>query len=81
MAHDLSLQRMIQSGVVPMTWQQTLLEWQRDWARKDTYDLTIAIVTEHSGGYGIGVDYAYTMLHKQAQRANTEHPILPPSPV
>src|SRR6201988_2721158 len=35
-AHDYSMQRMIQAGVVPVTWQQGLPEWQRDWARKDT---------------------------------------------
>src|SRR6201986_3110203 len=33
-AHDYSMQRMIQVGVVPVTWQQVLLEWQRDWSRK-----------------------------------------------
>src|SRR3546814_3013820 len=37
-AHDYSMQRMIQAGVVPVTWQQVLLEWQRDWAHKETYD-------------------------------------------
>lgn len=68
MAHRASMDRMIQAGVVPMTWQQTLLEWQRDWACRETYDATIAIVQEHSGAYGMGVDYAYTMLHKGQQR-------------
>ena len=67
-AHDYSMQRMIQAGVVPMTWQQVMLEWQRDWARKETYDAVIGIVREHSGGYGMGVDYAYTMVHKAAER-------------
>src|SRR6202007_1468018 len=37
-AHDMSMQRMIQAGVVPMTWQPVMLEWQRDWARGGTYD-------------------------------------------
>jgi nicotinamidase-related amidase len=68
-AHDYAMLRMIQAGVVPMTWQQVLLEWQRDWARKETYDATIAIVREHSGAYGMGVDYAYTMVHKAPERA------------
>ena len=67
-AHDYAMQRMIQAGVVPVTWQQVLLEWQRDWARKDTYDATIGIVREHSGAYGMGVDYAYTMVHKAPER-------------
>ncbi len=68
-AHDYAMDRMVQVGVVPVTWQQVLLEWQRDWARKETYDATLAIVKEHSGAYGIGVDYAYTMVHKAPERA------------
>lgn len=67
-AHDYSMQRMIQAGVVPVTWQQVLLEWQRDWARRGTYDGVIDIVREHSGAYGMGVDYAYTMVHKAPER-------------
>ncbi|MDX2156061.1 MAG: hydrolase [Hyphomicrobiaceae bacterium] len=67
-AHDYAMQRMVQAGVVPMTWQQVLLEWQRDWARKDTYDATIRLVQEHSGAYGMGVDYAYTLVHKTPER-------------
>src|ERR1700730_10689887 len=76
-AHDYSMQRMIQVGVVPVTWQQVLLEWQRDWARKETYDAVMAIVREHSGAYGMGVDYAYTMVHKSPQRASKMHELLP----
>ena len=67
-AQDYSMQRMIQAGVVPVTWQQVLLEWQRDWARRETYDAVMAIVKEHSGAYGMGVDYAYTMVHKADER-------------
>ena len=67
-AHNYSMQRMIQAGVVPVTWQQVLLEWQRDWARRDTYDAVMGVVREHSGAYGMGVDYAYTMLHHAAER-------------
>jgi nicotinamidase-related amidase len=69
-AHEYAMQRMVQAGVVPVTWQQVLLEWQRDWARKDTYDATIGIVQEHSGAYGMGVDYANTMVHKAPERAD-----------
>ncbi len=77
-AHDFAMQRMIQAGVVPVTWQQVLLEWQRDWARRDTYDAVMDIVREHSGAYGMGVDYAYTMVHKAPERI--EHgPMLEPA--
>lgn len=67
-AHDMSMQRIIQAGAVPVTWQQVLLEFQRDWAHKETYDAVMAIVKEHSGAYGMGVEYAYTMVHGQAPR-------------
>ena len=67
-AHKYSMDRMIQAGVVPMTWQQVLLEWQRDWAKRDTYDAVMDIVREHSGAYGMGVDYCYTMVHKAPER-------------
>jgi len=68
-AHDYAMDRMVQAGVVPVTWQQVLLEWQRDWARKATYDAVIGVVQEHSGAYGMGVDYAYTLVHKAPERA------------
>jgi nicotinamidase-related amidase len=68
-AHERAMQRMIQAGCVPVTWQQVMLEWQRDWAHRETYDAVMAIVKEHSGAYGMGVDYAYTMVHKAKERA------------
>lgn len=77
-AHDYSMQRMIQVGVVPVTWQQVLLEWQRDWARRDTYDAVMTLVREHSGAYGMGVDYAYTMVHKAPQRTREPNEALAP---
>ena len=78
-AHDYAMQRMVQAGVVPMTWLQVLLEWQRDWARRDTYEAVGAIVKEHGGAYGMGVDYSYTMVHKGPQR--TKHgAVLAPVP-
>ncbi|AOI99497.1 hydrolase [Burkholderia sp. AU33545] len=79
-AHDFAMQRMIQAGVVPVTWQQVALEWQRDWARRETYDAVMAIAKEHSGAYGMGVDYAYTMVHKAAQRTATPHESIPAVP-
>lgn len=79
-AHDFAIQRMIQAGVIPVTWQQVMLEWQRDWARKETYTAVMDIVREHSGAYGMGVDYAYTMVHKAPSRQKSEHRTLAPVP-
>jgi len=76
-AHDYAMQRMVQAGVVPMTWQQVMLEWQRDWARRDSYDAVIGIVKDHSGAYGMGVDYAYTMVHKAPERVQHGQTLAP----
>lgn len=78
-AHKYAMDRMIQVGIVPVTWQQVLLEWQRDWARRGTYDAVTAIVREHSGAYGMGIDYAYTMVHKAPERV-AHGPHLAPKP-
>lgn len=79
-AHQWAMERMVQAGVVPVTWLQVLLEWQRDWARKDTYDGTIAVVAEHAGAYGMGVDYAATMVHKIASRSLHKGKRMDPNP-
>ncbi|MDD2539653.1 MAG: hydrolase [Desulfuromonadaceae bacterium] len=62
-AHNAAMRRIEQAGAVPMTALQVLLEYQRDWAHKETYDDVIAVVKEHCGAYGQGVEYAYTMVH------------------
>ncbi len=62
----------------PVIWQQVLLEWQRDWAHRDTYEAVMQVVREHSGAYGTGVDYAHTMVHKTAPRTATPHESLAP---
>jgi nicotinamidase-related amidase len=64
-AHRCAMQRVVQAGAVPVTWLQVLLEFQRDWAKRDTYNAVMEIVLEHCGAYGQGVEYAYTMVHKQ----------------
>ncbi|TPP03951.1 hydrolase [Rhizobium glycinendophyticum] len=67
-AHKYAMDRMVQAGIIPVTWQQVLLEWQRDWAHRETYDAVTSLVKEHSGAYGMGVDYAYTMVHGANER-------------
>jgi hypothetical protein len=45
------------------SWMQVLLEFQRDWTRKETYDGARAIVESNGGGYGIGLAYSRDMIH------------------
>lgn len=61
-AHQRAMERMIQAGVRPMTALQYLLELQRDWARGETYDETVATSIAHGGGYGLGLIYAKSMF-------------------
>jgi nicotinamidase-related amidase len=62
-AHDNAMRRVVQAGAKPVTALSVLLEWQRDWAQRDTYDAVMDVVKRHFGAYGIGVEYAYTMVH------------------
>jgi nicotinamidase-related amidase len=63
LAHDNAMKRVVQAGAKPVTALSVMLEWQRDWAHKDTYDAVMDIVKSHFGAYGVGVEYAYTMVH------------------
>ncbi len=61
-AHNAAIQRMLQCGVIPVTWIQVLCELQRDWARQETYEAVTQLAKEHAGAYGLGVFYAQSML-------------------
>lgn len=61
-AHQRAMERMIQLGIRPMTSLQYILELQRDWARTDTYNSTMANAIKFGGAYGLGVIYAKTMF-------------------
>jgi len=64
MAHKAAMNRVVQAGAVSVGWVQVMLEWQRDWARRTTYDGVMGLVIEHGGVYGQAVEYCYTMVHK-----------------
>jgi len=67
-AHERAVQRAIQAGVIPMTTLQVIFEWQRDWARVETYDGCMEILKAHSA-YGIGVRYAKGILGGHASKS------------
>jgi len=71
LSHENAMGRIIQAGAKPVTALSVMLEWQRDWAHKGTYDAVMGVVKTHFGAYGMGVEYAYTMLHDAAE---TEFP-------
>jgi nicotinamidase-related amidase len=68
-AQEAALSRMVQAGAVRLTTIPALLEWQRDWAKKEHYSNLMSLLKQHAGAYGIGVEYAYTMVHHAPQSA------------
>jgi hypothetical protein len=67
-SHDMVVIRMTQAGAHPITWLQYLLELQRDFAIKETYNGTLDIVKQHGGAYGLGIIYANEMFGIQYGR-------------
>src|SRR5258705_13527966 len=59
----------VQAGAVRLTTIPALLEWQRDWAKREHYDNLMGLIKGQGGAYGVGVEYAYTMVHHAPQSA------------
>ncbi|MBS2040656.1 hydrolase [bacterium] len=76
-AQEASLSRMVQAGAVRLTTIPALLEWQRDWARREHYDNLMKLLKDQAGAYGVGVEYAYTMVHHAAQSAQNPQVVAP----
>jgi nicotinamidase-related amidase len=68
-AQEAALSRMVQAGATRLTTIPTLLEWQRDWKNKEHYNALMNLLKVQAGAYGIGVEYAYTMVHHAPQSA------------
>jgi nicotinamidase-related amidase len=68
-AQEAALSRMVQAGAVRVTTIAALLEWQRDWKNKEHYDALMGLLKKQGGAYGIGAEYAYTMVHHAPQSA------------
>lgn len=79
LSHDNAMKRVVQAGAKPVTVLSVMLEWQRDWAATGTYDAVMDIVKTHFGAYGMGVEYAYTMVHGAPATKLPEYVV--PSPV
>jgi nicotinamidase-related amidase len=68
-AHAMSVQRMIQAGIKPLTWLAVLCEWQRDWARQETIGELARILTEHGGGSGVAFSWEHQLLAAGTKKA------------
>ena len=68
-AQEAALSRMVQAGAVRLTTIAALLEFQRDWKNREHYNALMGILKGQAGAYGVGVEYAYTMVHHAPQSA------------
>lgn len=78
-AQEAALSRMVQAGATRLTTIPALLEFQRDWTNHEHYDALMSLLKQHAGAYGVGVEYAYTMVHKAPQSAKKPQ-VVPPKP-
>lgn len=75
-AHEAALSRMVQAGATRLTTIAALLEWQRDWKNREHYNNLMGLLKGQAGAYGVGVEYAYTMVHKAPQSAKVPHKVV-----
>ena len=61
-AHDMAVGRMVQAGVVPVTWMVVLGEWQRDWAREETVPGAAEVQMQHGGATGVAFAWETQLL-------------------
>ncbi|MFW6724276.1 hydrolase [Streptomyces sp. MAR4 CNY-716] len=61
-AHDTAVQRMVQAGVVPITWLAVMGEWQRDWAREKTVAGAAGVQARHGGASGVAFAWEMQLL-------------------
>ncbi|MFE2943497.1 hydrolase [Streptomyces sp. NPDC059255] len=60
--HDMAVRRMIQAGVVPITWLAVMSEWQRDYAREKTLPGLTDVLLEHGGATGVAFSWETQLL-------------------
>ncbi|WP_433697747.1 hydrolase [Nocardiopsis sp. CA-288880] len=66
-AHDMAVRRMVQAGVVPITWLAVAGEWQRDWAREETVQGMTEVQTQHAGATGVAFAWETQLLASRSR--------------
>lgn len=68
-SHDMAVRRMVQAGIVPITWMALAGEWQRDWARLDTLPAMAKVFAEHGGATGSALAWEQQLLSENNKPA------------
>ncbi|GGR01165.1 hydrolase [Streptomyces pilosus] len=61
-SHDMAVRRMVQAGVVPITWMAVVSEWQRDYAREKTLPALTEVLLQHGGATGVAFGWETQLL-------------------
>ena len=65
----MAIPRMVQAGVTPITRLALLGEWQRDWARTETFGALAEVLTQHGGASGVAFARERQLLDSKAKAA------------
>src|SRR5207244_8550310 len=53
-AQEAALSRMVQAGAIRLTTIGAMLEWKRDWAKREHYNNLMGLLKQPAGAYGSG---------------------------
>jgi nicotinamidase-related amidase len=62
-SHDMAVRRLVQAGVVPLTWAVVHSELQRDYAREATLPGLVEVLAQHGGGSGVAFAWETQLLN------------------
>jgi nicotinamidase-related amidase len=65
-AHKRGVQRMVQAGAVPLTWDALVGDLQRDWARLETIQGVAEVQAQHGGGTAVAFAWETQLLNTPA---------------
>lgn len=68
--HDIAVRRMVQAGVVPITWLCLATEFQMDWQRADTAKAYFNLIAEASPGIQAAVEAEHAQADKAKETAH-----------
>jgi nicotinamidase-related amidase len=77
-SHERAVQRMVQAGVVPVTWMVTLTELQQDWAREETVPGVAEALAGRGSASGIAFGRELQLLATPAEKGGVRR--VAPSP-
>jgi nicotinamidase-related amidase len=66
-SHDVAVRRLVQAGIIPITWMGLTGEWQRDWAREKTLPELTKVIVEHGGGSGVAYAWELQLLSENGK--------------